>query len=198
MQLGRLTEATEVVDALAELGTRPGRVHARGQAGRLRALVVWRSGDLPGALRLSEQGLRDLHAGGHRPQLARAQLERVAMLRADGQHVRARGLLTDATALTATVGDPRLVTHAARLDAGLAAPAGRAALTPGELRVAQAVAGGQSNRAIAADLVVSVRTVETHLANAYRKLGVHTRTQLALSLNDLPLAGSGSAVRRSP
>ena len=120
------------------------------------------------------------------------------MLLADRQLVQARALHADATALAASIGDPRLITHAARLGAELLERPGRVALTPGELRVAQAVAGGQSNRAIAADLVVSVRTVETHLANAYRKLGVHTRTQLALSLNDLPLAGSGSAVRRSP
>ena len=67
-------------------------------------------------------------------------------------------------------------------------------LTPSELRVARAVAAGQTNRAIAADLVVSVRTVETHLANAYRKLGVHTRTQLALRLDDRPLP-AGRATR---
>ncbi|GAA3551747.1 LuxR family transcriptional regulator [Microlunatus spumicola] len=198
VQLGRLTEAAEITDALADLGDRPGRVHARGQARRLRALLAWRSEDLPAALRLSELGLSDLHAGGHRPQLVRAQLERVGMLHADGQHVRARGLLADATALAAAIGDPRVVTHAARLDAQVAAHPGRAALTPGELRVAEAVASGQTNRDIAADLFVSVRTVETHLANAYRKLGVHTRTQLALSLNDLPLGGGSGAARRSP
>ncbi|WP_308118881.1 response regulator transcription factor [Curtobacterium herbarum] len=38
---------------------------------------------------------------------------------------------------------------------------------------------------MAAQLFVSVRTVETHLGSAYRKMGVRTRTQLALALNDL-------------
>ncbi|SIH55613.1 Bacterial regulatory proteins, luxR family [Mycobacteroides abscessus subsp. abscessus] len=38
---------------------------------------------------------------------------------------------------------------------------------------------------------MSVRTVETHLGNAYRKMGVRTRTQLALALNDLGQDDSG-------
>ncbi len=195
VQLGRLAEASEIVDALTELGSRPGRVHARGQARRLRALVAWGSGDLPTALRLSDRATGDLEAGGHRPQLVAAQLERVGMLQDDGQVVQARGLLTTATDLATTIDDPRLLGAAERTASELATYAGRAALTPAELRVARAVAGGQSNRDIAADLFVSVRTVETHVASAYRKLGVRTRTQLALSLNDLPL-GSGSAVSR--
>ena len=73
----------------------------------------------------------------------------------------------------------------------------RAALAPAELRVAQAVAGGQTNREVIADLVVSVRTVEAHPADAYRRLGAHTRLQLALSLDDLPL-DSGTVAPRSP
>ncbi|MGI3779241.1 MAG: AAA family ATPase [Janthinobacterium lividum] len=198
IQLGRLTEATETVNALAELGARPGRAHARGQARRLRALLAWRTEDLPTALRLSEHGLIDLRTGGFRPQLARAQLERVGMLQADGQHVQAQALLTDATGLAASIGDPRLMTQAARLGPGRAPRPGHAVLTPGELRVAQAASSGQTNRDIAADLIVSVRTIETHLANAYRKLDVHTRTQLALTLNDLPLSNSGTTTQQSP
>ena len=198
VHLGRPTEAADVADALTELGSRPGRVHARGQALRVRALLTERFGDLTAALRLSERALADLEAGGYRPQLVRAQLERVSMLAAAERRVQARGLLGTATKLASGIGHPRLLAEAVHLGARLSEADGRTALTPGELRVAQAVASGQSNRDIAADLFVSVRTVETHLANAYRKLGVRTRTQLALSLNDLPL-GSGTPVsRRSP
>ena len=41
-----------------------------------------------------------------------------------------------------------------------------------QCEVAVLAAGGLSDRAIAARLIVSVRTVESHLANAYRKLGI--------------------------
>jgi DNA-binding CsgD family transcriptional regulator len=52
-------------------------------------------------------------------------------------------------------------------------------LTPQELVVAAAVASGLSNRQAAERLFLSQKTIEKHLSNAYRKLGVHNRLQLA-------------------
>ncbi|GAB4056583.1 hypothetical protein GCM10028775_56210 [Catellatospora paridis] len=52
-------------------------------------------------------------------------------------------------------------------------------LTEAEARVARAVAGGLSNREVAALLGVSAKTVEFHLGNIFRKLGVRNRTELA-------------------
>lgn len=64
-------------------------------------------------------------------------------------------------------------------------PAGpRGTLTPQELAVARVVAAGRTNREAAAELVVSVKTIEYHLGNAYAKLSVTSRTQLALRLKD--------------
>jgi DNA-binding CsgD family transcriptional regulator len=51
-----------------------------------------------------------------------------------------------------------------------------------EEEVATLAAGGLSDRQIAARLIVSVRTVESHLASAYRKLGVASRAHLAGAL----------------
>ncbi len=48
--------------------------------------------------------------------------------------------------------------------------------------MADLVAGGLTNRAVAERLVVSVKTVEFHLANAFAKMGVRSRTQLAVAL----------------
>lgn len=56
---------------------------------------------------------------------------------------------------------------------------GWGSLTPAELRVATAAAGGALNREIAQELFVSLRTVEMHLTNAYRKLGIGSRGALA-------------------
>lgn len=52
-------------------------------------------------------------------------------------------------------------------------------LTPTEQQVADLAAHGRSNREIAAELLVSVRTVESNLTRIYRKLGVRSRTELA-------------------
>lgn len=53
-----------------------------------------------------------------------------------------------------------------------------AALTRREREIAALAAAGLSNRAIAAELVLSVRTVEHHIQHAYQKLGVSDRADL--------------------
>ena len=52
-------------------------------------------------------------------------------------------------------------------------------LTPGERRAAERAAAGLSNKEISVELHVSVKTVESNLSNAYRKLGIRSRSQLA-------------------
>ena len=59
------------------------------------------------------------------------------------------------------------------------------ALTPSERRVADLVLAGKTNREIAAELFVTVHTVEKTLTRAYAKLGVRSRTELAHRLADL-------------
>ena len=59
---------------------------------------------------------------------------------------------------------------------------GREALTAAELRVATLAAQGASNPEIAHELVVTRRTVETHLTSAYRKLDIKHRDQLSAAL----------------
>jgi DNA-binding CsgD family transcriptional regulator len=57
-----------------------------------------------------------------------------------------------------------------------------AGLTPREAEVAQLVAIGATNAEIARALSVSLATVKTHLTQIYAKLGLRSRTQLALLL----------------
>jgi len=49
-----------------------------------------------------------------------------------------------------------------------------------ELEVLKLLAKGMSNKDVAAELYISERTVQTHLVNIFRKLGVSSRTQAVL------------------
>ena len=60
-----------------------------------------------------------------------------------------------------------------------AAPGPVAALSPRELQVARLVAGGRSNKEIAAELVISQRTAEGHVERILTKLGFTSRAQVA-------------------
>ncbi|WDZ83704.1 helix-turn-helix domain-containing protein [Micromonospora cathayae] len=73
------------------------------------------------------------------------------------------------------------VGRSATVDArpGFAGPTGRPVLTGAEARVAATIADGLSNREAAQRLFVSVKTIEFHLGNIFRKLGVRNRTELA-------------------
>ncbi|HEY1276916.1 MAG TPA: AAA family ATPase [Thermoleophilaceae bacterium] len=120
-----------------------------------------------------------------------AKLEYAKALAALGSAVRrarqpseAREPLRRALELATVCGAERLADHArtelyatgARPRAG--ALAGVESLTPSELRVAQLAADGESNKSIAQSLYVTPKTVEVHLSNAYRKLGIRSRRQL--------------------
>ncbi|MEV4419107.1 LuxR C-terminal-related transcriptional regulator [Patulibacter sp. NPDC049589] len=54
-------------------------------------------------------------------------------------------------------------------------------LTPRELDVVRGVIAGLGNRDIGVELHLSERTVQSHVANAMRKMGTSTRTGLAVS-----------------
>jgi len=60
--------------------------------------------------------------------------------------------------------------------------AGVEALTASERRVVDLAAAGRSNRDIAQALFVTPKTIEVHLTNAYRKLGIRSRRELAGAL----------------
>ncbi|MFF3452681.1 ATP-binding protein [Streptomyces sp. NPDC002667] len=66
-------------------------------------------------------------------------------------------------------------------------------LTPTEARIAGLVGGGATNREVAAELFISVKTVEGALSRVYRKFGVRSRTALAHAMAAAVIA-SGAAV----
>jgi DNA-binding NarL/FixJ family response regulator len=56
------------------------------------------------------------------------------------------------------------------------------ALSGRELEVAQLVLDRRTNAEIAAELVLSVKTIESHMRNIFRKLGVSARADVARTL----------------
>jgi DNA-binding CsgD family transcriptional regulator len=68
------------------------------------------------------------------------------------------------------------------------ADAGVDALAAAELRVARLAAEGRTNRAIAQELFVTVKTVETHMHRCFEKLRIGSRRELAAALAHPPAA----------
>ena len=62
----------------------------------------------------------------------------------------------------------------------------RDALTPSERRIAKMAAEGASNKQIAQSLFLTIKTVEMHLSNAYRKLDIRSRRDLTSALTSSP------------
>jgi DNA-binding NarL/FixJ family response regulator len=135
-----------------------------------------------------ERAAEDARQFGAAPWEARALYERGSLLRSLGRADEARDSLRVALDLGDRYGGTWLTSHTrAELRAAGARPrrdrlAGPEALTAGELRVARLAAGGLTNAQICETLVLAPRTVETHLTQAYRKLGA-SRGELAAALN---------------
>ncbi|MDQ3722232.1 MAG: LuxR C-terminal-related transcriptional regulator [Actinomycetota bacterium] len=123
-----------------------------------------------------------------RYELARSLVEYGAALRRAGQRSAAREPLREALELADRCGALRTAARAREelLATGArprrAARSGADALTPSERRVCRLAADGLSNRDIAQALFVTVRTVEGHLTQAYMKLDIARRDQLAAAL----------------
>jgi DNA-binding CsgD family transcriptional regulator len=101
-------------------------------------------------------------------------------LRRTGRRREARSRLQAALDVFESIGEPlwasRVRDEMARL--GGRTPAGTR-LTDGERRVVELVAAGRSNREVATELSITVKTVEAVLTRAYAKLNVRSRAELA-------------------
>jgi len=117
-------------------------------------------------------------------ELAKSLTELGAALRRAGQRAAAREPLAEALELAVRCGARRLAARAREeLKATGARPrrewrTGVEALTPSELRIVHLAAEGRTNREIAQELYVTLKTVEGHLSRAYTKLGIKRRAQL--------------------
>jgi DNA-binding CsgD family transcriptional regulator len=178
--LGQSEEANELAEREHELAEAFG---APGPIGRaLRAIGMIRGPEAGlGALEAAVQKLEGSQAALER---ARALVEFGAALRRSGRRRDAREPLLLGLDLAQRCGAEALVARA-KNEANTAgarprrtAVSGVDALTERERQVAMLAARGLSNRQIADQLVVTVKTVEWHLGHSFRKLDVDSREKL--------------------
>ncbi|MDA0166546.1 AAA family ATPase [Solirubrobacter ginsenosidimutans] len=182
--LGRREEAMALADAELALAERFGAPVPIATALHARAVA---EPDHETRIALCRRGLA-VAAGSSGLEAVRLRLELGSALASLGRRVEARDALRPALADADAAGAVALAQRARRelVATGLrprhAAIEGAAALTPRQRQICELAAAGKGNRAIAQQLFLSIKTVETHLAAGYRKLGVNTRSELAAEL----------------
>ena len=182
-QLDRREEALALAEEEVELARAWGAPSGLGHS--LRVLGQLRG---PEGLAELEEAAELLERSDQRIERARAFAALGAELRRARRPTDAREPLRRALELAEVAGANGLAEHVrGELYATGARPrttalAGVESLTERELRVATLAAEGQTNRDIAQTLYVTPKTVEVHLSNAYRKLGIASRRELPAAL----------------
>jgi DNA-binding CsgD family transcriptional regulator len=185
--LGRTDEAIELVHEELANARRFGS-----------ASVVGRSWRVLGTLK-GEQGIDDLRQAVELLERSTAKLELAFALAALGATLRRRRRpteareplrraleLADRCGAKPLAGQARSELHAAGGRPRRTALSGVQSLTASERRVADMAAEGRTNNEIAQALFVTLKTVELHLSNAYRKLGIRSRRELGGALAEQP------------
>lgn len=181
---GRLDHATRLLDLWEERARALSFDWAIAVAARGRALLSLAEGDPEAATRQAKRAV-ELHTRtGMKFERARDLLVLGIAERRARRWGAARRALESAVAEFERLGTPLWAERArdelARAGSGSLILSGL--LTPSEDRAARLAVDGHGNKEIAKLLSMSVHTVERHLSNAYRKLGISRRAELAAAL----------------
>lgn len=185
----------EVAEKLAlEMAESASDLHSRrGHARYAMARVLFQKEQFAAAAALAQEASRCFDAVEMQVYAARARLIAGRSLAGAGRAAEAVGELLRAHEVVERVGASRLRDEVAkelrllgkRVRGGRASDSSRdlPILTEREQEIARLVAQGRTNREIAADLFISPRTIEKHMARIFAKLGVSSRAALAGALN---------------
>lgn len=185
-RLGQPKRAAELAAADLQLAERFGTPRPIGMALRTSGLVT---GGKRG-IGLLERSVAALESSPGELELARSLTELGAALRRGGRRRDSREPLRRGLDLARRLGGLALAERAhTELRASGARPrkldlTGVESLTPSERRVAELAARGLTNKDIAQELYVTVKTVETHLGHVYGKLEVTSRRDLPAALGE--------------
>lgn len=181
---GRGIESEPLVAAIETNGAQHDRPWMLAVGARCRALVHAAKGDLDSAVGAAQAALAHHDRLPMPFERARTQLLLGQLQRRRRRTAAARENLSQAAAFFDELGSPLWAQRAQRELSRLTARTPGTALTDSERKVAEQAVAGLTNRQIAATLFVSEKTVEMHLSNAYRKLGIRSRAQLAERLKN--------------
>ncbi|WSY73324.1 LuxR C-terminal-related transcriptional regulator [Streptomyces sp. NBC_00879] len=180
---GRIGEAVREHARFDAEMRRSGPSWALAVSARCRALLLEADGHgTPGAVEAAFHEALEWHARGAVVfERARTVFCHGQWLRRTGRIPQARDAMEEALSAFGALG---AVPWEEAVRSELRAAGGRAARSCGQLteqegRIAALVAGGATNKETAAALFLSPKTVEFHLGNVYRKLGVRSRSELA-------------------
>ncbi|HEY2078338.1 MAG TPA: LuxR C-terminal-related transcriptional regulator, partial [Streptosporangiaceae bacterium] len=184
-QSGRLAEADRTLRLFENLARTRSRRSSIAAANRVRGCLEGLRGQ-PEAARAAFNDSIDHLAGLSMPfEEGLTRLEYGRFLR---RHGRRRAAVAEMSIARSLFAELRAQPFIARCDTELCnspqAPAAalHVPLTARQLAVATAVAAGKSNREVAAEFYISLKTVEFHVSQILTRLGVDTRTEIAAAL----------------
>jgi DNA-binding CsgD family transcriptional regulator len=185
----RLDEADAFLRPLEATVQRRGHRSAGARLGYVRGRLLGARGDLAGAVDAFAQARARLEPLPLPYEKARVDFAYGLTLRRLGRRRDAAALLTAArSAFTALDAQVYVARCDRELKTGHPAPRGTTSdvLTEQERTVAALVATGRSNREVANEMMLSVKTVQFHLTRIYTKLGVRSRAELAARSSQVP------------
>jgi ATP/maltotriose-dependent transcriptional regulator MalT len=187
---GRLEEAEEFLAPHEELAAARGREAMIAGLARVRGRLEAAKGRLPAAETAFQRALTAVEPLGLPFQQALVELAYGQVLRRAGhRRAAAERLQAAQERLTALRARPYVERCERELAACGLTPAKRSTFDPSrltaqELAVARLVAMGMSNRQVASELFVSIKTIQFHLTHIYAKLGVGSRGELAAQFRE--------------
>ncbi|MGW4928471.1 LuxR C-terminal-related transcriptional regulator [Agromyces sp. NPDC004153] len=183
LETGDLAAAQRASEGLAPIVVATPTAPIRAAASRAEGLIRAARGDHVEAIAAFDAAIDLYRASGAPFETARVRVELARSLAALGRIRRAQEETRKAVTAFEALGASADVDESSALAAELAVPVGRngapGSLTAREAEVLRLVAAGRTNEEIAAELVLSVRTVERHVSNIYAKIGATGRAARA-------------------